>query len=55
MHLTIGKIAGLVQASADTLRYYERERLIAPAAKSAGGCRLYGRDAPRRIRFIKQA
>jgi len=53
--LTIGKIAGLAQVSADTLRYYERERLIAPAAKSAGGYRLYERDALRRIRFIKQA
>jgi MerR family Zn(II)-responsive transcriptional regulator of zntA len=53
--LTIGKIAGLAQVSADTLRYYERERLIAPAAKSAGGYRLYERDALRRIQFIKQA
>lgn len=55
MQLTIGKIARLAQVSADTLRYYERERLIAPAAKSAGGYRLYQRDALRRIRFIKQA
>jgi len=53
--LTIGKIANLAQVSADTLRYYERERLIAPAAKSAGGYRLYERDALRHIRFIKQA
>ena len=55
MHLTIGKVASLAQVSADTLRYYEREHLIAPAAKSAGGYRLYERDAVRRIRFIKQA
>ncbi len=55
MPLTIGKIANLAQVSADTLRYYERERLIAPAAKSAGGYRLYERDALRHIRFIKQA
>lgn len=55
MHLTIGKIASLAQVSTDTLRYYERERLIAPAAKSAGGYRLYERDALRRLRFIKQA
>jgi DNA-binding transcriptional MerR regulator len=53
--LRIGKIASLAQVSADTLRYYERERLIAPAAKSAGGYRLYERDSLRRIRFIKQA
>jgi len=53
--LTIGKIASLARVSADTLRYYERERLIVPAAKSAGGYRLYERDALRRIWFIKQA
>jgi MerR family Zn(II)-responsive transcriptional regulator of zntA len=55
VRLTIGKVADLDQVSADTLRYYERERLIAPASKSAGGYRLYDRDGLRRIRFIKRA
>jgi MerR family Zn(II)-responsive transcriptional regulator of zntA len=55
MPLTIGKIAALAKVSADTLRYYERERLVEPAAKSDGGYRLYERDTLRRIRFIKQA
>ena len=55
MPLTIGKIATLAKVSADTLRYYERERLVEPAAKSDGGYRLYERDTLRRIRFIKQA
>ncbi len=55
MSLTIGKIATLANVSTDTLRYYERELLIEPAAKSGGGYRLYGQDALRRIRFIKQA
>jgi DNA-binding transcriptional MerR regulator len=53
--LTIGKVAGLAKVSTDTLRYYEREGLIEPAAKTGGGYRLYERDALRRIRFIKQA
>jgi DNA-binding transcriptional MerR regulator len=53
--LTIGKIASLAKVSADTLRYYERERLVKPAAKSESGYRLYERDALQRIRFIKQA
>lgn len=53
--LTIGKLAVLAHVSADTLRYYEREKLIAPTAKSDGGYRLYGKDAIRRIGFIKQA
>jgi MerR family Zn(II)-responsive transcriptional regulator of zntA len=55
VQLTIGKVANLARVSADTLRYYERERLIKPTAKSAAGYRLYELDALRRIRFIKQA
>lgn len=55
MTLTIGKIAGLSNVSADTLRYYEREGLISPAAKSDGGYRLYDLDTVRRVRFIKDA
>ena len=30
---TIGKLAGMGGVSSDTLRYYEREGLIAPAGK----------------------
>jgi MerR family Zn(II)-responsive transcriptional regulator of zntA len=53
--LTIGKVASLSKVTTDTLRYYEREGLISPAAKSNGGYRLYDRDAVRRVRFIKEA
>jgi MerR family Zn(II)-responsive transcriptional regulator of zntA len=53
--LAIGKLAGLTKVSTDTLRYYESEGLIRPAAKSAGGYRLYDGDSARRIRFIKHA
>ena len=53
--LTIGKLAILAEVSADTLRYYERENLLMPTAKSASGYRLYDRGVLRRIRFIKQA
>ena len=52
---TIGKVATLAGVSPDTLRYYEKERLIAPASKTAAGYRLYNDDALRRIRFIKHA
>ena len=53
--LTIGKLATLAAVSTDTLRYYEREGLIAPTTKSEGGYRLYGKHAITRIRFIRQA
>src|SRR5712691_8987687 len=52
---TIGKLAGLTSVSNDTLRYYEQEGLIRPAAKSPAGYRLYDQDSTRRIRFIKHA
>lgn len=52
---TIGKLAALADVSTDTLRYYEREGLIAPTGKSEGGYRFYDKDSVRRIRFIKQA
>lgn len=52
---TIGKVAALASVSSDTLRYYEKENLIKPAAKTAAGYRLYNGEAVRRIRFIKHA
>ncbi len=53
--LKIGELASAAVVSADTLRFYEREGLIAPTTKSAAGYRLYDDDAVVRIRFIKQA
>ena len=53
--LTIGKLAALAEVSIDTLRYYEREKLIEPADRSGSGYRLYDKDSARRIHFIKQA
>lgn len=52
---TIGKVAAKAQVSADSIRYYEREGLIAPAKKSASGYRLYTEDALRRLSFIRHA
>jgi DNA-binding transcriptional MerR regulator len=53
--LTIGKLAALADVRTDTLRYYERERLLTPASKSGSGYRLYDSDSVRRVCFIKQA
>lgn len=53
--LTIGKLAKLAAISTDTLRYYEDEKLLMPASKTEAGYRLYGRDAVRRLDFIKHA
>ena len=53
--LTIGKLAAEVGVSADALRYYEREGLLAPVSKTEAGYRLFGPDAARRVRFIQHA
>jgi len=53
--ITIGKLAARSGVSADTVRFYEREGLLAPAARNAARYRLYEEDALRRIRFIRRA
>jgi MerR family Zn(II)-responsive transcriptional regulator of zntA len=54
MH-TIGKLAQHADVTTDTVRYYEKEGLLAPARKTDAGYRLYDEDAVRRLRFIRQA
>mgnify|MGYP005835709561 CR=1 FL=1 len=52
---TIGQLANVTAVTADTIRYYEKEDLLAPATKTAAGYRLYDEEAVRRLRFIRQA
>lgn len=52
---TIGKLATVTGVTADTVRYYEKEGLLAPAGKTGAGYRLYDEEAVRRLRFIRQA
>lgn len=54
-HLRIGQLAALVQASPDTLRFYERIGLLRPATRTDGGYRLYDRTAVERVGFIRKA
>lgn len=53
--LTIGKLALSADVTTDSVRFYEKQNLLAPARKSAAGYRLYDDTALRRLRFIKQA
>jgi MerR family Zn(II)-responsive transcriptional regulator of zntA len=52
---TIGKLARRAQVNPDSIRFYERQRLVFPATKTDAGYRLYDDDAVRRIAFIKHA
>jgi MerR family copper efflux transcriptional regulator len=53
--LRIGELASRAGVSIDTVRYYERQRLLPRAARSEGGFRLFHAEAVERIRFIRQA
>ena len=53
--LRIGELATRAGVSIDTVRYYERHRLLPRAARTGGGFRVFTQEAVKRIRFIKQA
>lgn len=53
--LQIGEIAARSGVSVDTVRYYERLKLVPPAPRSSSGYRIFSTKAIEQIRFIKQA
>ncbi|MGH9482651.1 MAG: MerR family transcriptional regulator [Terriglobales bacterium] len=53
--MQIGKVSRLTGLSADAIRFYERQRLLEPAARSTGGYRHFNDGAVERIRFIRSA
>ena len=53
--LTIGQLAKAVGVNIQTVRYYERRDLLIPTERKPSGYRMYGDDAVRRLRFIKNA
>jgi DNA-binding transcriptional MerR regulator len=52
--VTIGKLARAAEVGVETVRYYQRRRLLA-VPQSAGGVRRYPLAAIDRIRFIKRS
>jgi MerR family transcriptional regulator, copper efflux regulator len=53
--LTIGKVAKAAQVGVETVRFYEREGLIAEPPRRRSGYRQYPPDTVRRLRFIRRA
>jgi MerR family mercuric resistance operon transcriptional regulator len=51
----IGEIAERTGVSVETLRYYEKRRLLNAPARTEGGFRVYSDAAVHQVRFIKQA
>jgi MerR family mercuric resistance operon transcriptional regulator len=50
----IGEAAGKSGVHAETIRFFEREGLLAPVDRSRGGRRLYRTSEIKRLRFIKR-
>lgn len=53
--LTIGKLADECGVTIDTIRYYERFKLIQAQERSKAGYRLYAPESVRRLLFIKRS
>jgi Zn(II)-responsive transcriptional regulator len=54
-NLGIGQLAKRAGVAVDTVRYYERNQLLAPAGRLASGYRRYGESELKRLRFIRRA
>ncbi len=53
--LYIGAVAARAGVNIQTIRYYERRRLLGAPTRRPSGYRVYAPDAVRRVRFIKGA
>jgi MerR family mercuric resistance operon transcriptional regulator len=53
--LTIGRLSQASGVNIETIRYYERIKLLAAPSRTPGGHRSYGAADLRRLRFIRRA
>lgn len=53
--LSIGEVAKAAEVGIETVRFYEREGLIAEPPRRHSGYRQYPPDTVRRLRFIRRA
>ena len=53
--MKIGEVAERSGVNLQTIRYYERERLLPAPPRLASGYRLFTEDTVRRVRFIKRS
>ena len=53
--IAIGALSRRTGVNIETIRYYERIRLIPPPARTDSGRRLYGAEDVRRLTFIRHA
>ena len=53
--LTIGVLAKAADVNIETIRYYQRVKLISEPVKPAQGYRIYPQETLQRVQFIKRA
>lgn len=53
--LSIGRLADEAGVNVETIRYYQRRRLLAEPVKPPNGHRRYAAELVKRVRFIKRA
>jgi len=53
--LTISKLASACGVKTDTIRHYERKKMLSPENRSPSGYRLYSNESVKRLRFIRKA
>jgi len=53
--MRIGELSKHTGFQVETLRYYEKQGLLAPISRTEGGYREYNQESLKQLRFIKQA
>ncbi|NOX59965.1 MAG: MerR family transcriptional regulator [Planctomycetes bacterium] len=53
--MTIGQVAEAAGVATTTLRFYEREGILAPKVRNGAGYRLYDAQAIEQLRFVRSA
>lgn len=51
--MKIGELAQVAQCTVETIRYYEKEGLMAAPSRTSGNFRMYGSEHVERLRFIR--
>ena len=51
--MKIGELAQVAQCTVETIRYYEKEGLMAAPSRTSGNFRTYGSEHVERLRFIR--
>ncbi len=53
--MTIGQVAQATGVTTHTLRYYQKEGILAPKVRNGAGYRLYDAEALERLQFVRSA